>query len=63
MGQRMNWQKARKFKSAEEKWATGTVLESGRVVVNDTDTLEARAKAAEREWLRKNRLSKNLNKR
>jgi hypothetical protein len=54
-----DWRKAKKFAGKEEKWGTGTVLRSGRVVVNaPRDTLEVRAKEAEKKWLRDKGLRK-----
>ena len=61
---KMDWRKARKFKDAEEKFADGTVLRSGRVVRHapPQSSLEDRAKYVEQQWLRRNGLDEKLRK-
>jgi hypothetical protein len=51
---KMDWRKAKKPKEIEEKYRPGTVLDSGRVVANaPRDSLDARARQAEKEWLQR----------
>ena len=51
---KMNWNKAKKPKQIEEKYKQGSVLPNGRLVYSGPrDSLEARARAAERKWSRK----------
>jgi hypothetical protein len=57
----INWNRARKFKGAEAKYETGTVLKNGAVVVNDRpDDLAKRAKQAEREWIKRQKIKEKL---
>jgi hypothetical protein len=65
MSGKMNWNKARQFKGIEAKYETGTVLkDSGKLIVNDPpDALATRAKKAEREWLKRQRLTEKLERR
>jgi len=57
---KMKWGRARKFKSREEGLEHGTVIErTGRMVYNEArDTLEAKARKAERQWLRQQKRKK-----
>ena len=57
MPKTMDWRKARKFAATEVKYDNGTVLENGpqagRVIYKPVrDSLEARAREAERQWLK-----------
>lgn len=47
----LNWNRTRKFKSAESKYEDGTVMRNGEVVKQRKDSLARRAAKAEREWL------------
>ena len=57
---KMEWGRARKFKSREERLEHGTVIErTGRMVYNEArDTLEAKARKAERQWLQQQKRKK-----
>jgi hypothetical protein len=53
MSKQIDWRRARKFQSSEEKYEPGKVLESGRVVASaPRDSLDKRAREVERAWLR-----------
>ena len=54
---KVDWRRARKFTRSEDRYDAGTVLErgpdAGRVIYGGPrDSLDARAKAAERKWLK-----------
>jgi hypothetical protein len=57
---KMNWGRARKFKAREERLEHGTVIKrTGRMVYNEArDTLEAKARKAERQWLQQQQRKK-----
>lgn len=49
---KMNWKKARQFRSSEEKYEPGTVLKNGRVVpAAPRDPIGIAAAKAERKWV------------
>ena len=57
----MDWRKARKFKDHEEKYQPGKVFDNGRVIADKPrDGLDAKARKAEAEWLKKNKLTADL---
>ena len=56
MSGKMDYRKARKFSASEEKYAPGKLLDNGRRVDDrPRDSLDARAREAEREWLKKSK--------
>lgn len=57
MGKRINWDKAKTYRSTETKYQDGKVLDNGEVVKHRKDSLALRAQAAERKWLRQNRMN------
>jgi hypothetical protein len=60
----MNWTKARKFREAEEKYQPGKVFDNGRVVTDKPrDSLDARARREEAQWLKNQKLDASLKKR
>jgi hypothetical protein len=63
MGRKIDWRRTRKFQGSEEKYEPGKVLESGRVVANaPRDSLDTRAREAERVWLREQETKKRKQK-
>ena len=59
----MDWRKARKFTSSEEKYEPGKVFENGRVIADvPRDSLEKRAREAERKWLQEREAKKGKQK-
>jgi len=63
MPKRMDWRKTRKFKDHEEKYQPGKVFDNGRVVSDKPrDSLDARARREEAEWLKQNKMGADLRK-
>ena len=61
---KIKWERAKKFKDMEVKYETGTELRSGKVVINaPPDDLARRARKAEQQWRKKNKLTEKLEKR
>lgn len=57
MGQRMRWECAKPWRPSELKYEDGTELKNGAVAYKPLDTLAKRAREAEKNWLRQNKMT------